>query len=868
MAERPDRETTAKGRLDPERWRRADALFARALEREGEKRSRFLDEECRGDPGLRRLVEELLENDAAAGDFLESPALAPAAAFEDGPAPRRAAPGDVIGPYRIERELAQGGMGSVYLAYRADDAYQRQVAIKLLDRASEALVRRFRSERQILASLDHPHVARLFEGGETPDGRPYLVMEYVDGEPIDDYCDRHSLPVEERLALFARVCSAVHYAHQNLIVHRDVKPSNVLVNAGGEPRLLDFGIAKLLDPASFPLTLDRTATGVRPMTPDYASPEQVRGETITTASDVYSLGVLLYKLLTGRLPHRLTDLSLREVERVLSDETPAKMSAAALRAEGAPATGLRAQALARRLTGDLDNIVAMALRREPGRRYGSVELLARDLENHLAGRPVTARRDTFGYRANVFLRRNKVAAAAAAAIFALIVAFAVSSVRQAAETARQRDRAELERDKAKQVSAFLVDLFREVDPWEAPGSDLTVREVLDRGAVKIKSELEDSPEVRATLQEAIGTVYTHLGLHDQAAPHLETALETLRAQLGEHHIELAAVSAKLATVYRRRPDYDAAERLYLRALEILEAASLGDHPDAGEIHRSLTIQYRVQGRFAEAQDHGERSLEIMEEALGPDHSEVGGTLAELAGIAYRQSEWKTAADFMERALDVHLKAAGENNLRAAAFFGNLGLLRQTAGDLDEAQRLLEKSLALHEQLLVEPHQKIANVLVMLANLARDQQQDELAEGHLRRALGLYERTIGAEHDLVAGCLYPLGMAVFRLGRADEAVPLLERALEIRRKVLGADHHWVALSLRGLGEVLAGQGRHAEAERHYLQAMEIWERHPRQEGTQGVPEAYAALLRATGREAEAGRLEERAAAAVAEADSGA
>ncbi len=845
--------------MDPERWQQIETLFEAALERSPAERSRLLESECEEDPDLRRSVQQLLDSDAVASDFLESPAFRSATtSHDDEPVPGRTCAGDVIGPYRIEREIARGGMGSVYLAHRADDTYQRQVAIKLLDGASEAMVRRFRSERQILASLDHPYIARLFEGGETPAGRPHLVMEYFDGAPIDEYCDQQRLSVEDRLRIFCKVCSAVHYAHQNLVVHRDIKPSNVLVNADGEPRLLDFGIAKLLDPEAFPLTLDRTNTGMRPMTPHYASPEQIRGETITTASDVYSLGVLLYKLLTGRLPHRLTGLSVREAERVLSEETPVKASiAVTLPAGGASRRVARPQQLARRLAGDLDVIVATALRHEPARRYGSVEQLAQDLERHLTGHPVMARRDTFGYRMGVFLRRNKMAAAIAGLVLTLIVAFAVSSARQAAETARQRDRAQLERDKAKEVSSFLVDLFREVDPWEAPGSDLTVREVLDRGAIKIEQELRDQPEVRATLQEAIGTVYVNLGLHERAAPHLETALETMRSHLGEDHPDVAGAMAKVATLHRRQVDYEGAERLYLQALEILQTAGTENLTQASAVHAGLSRLYRVQGRFAEAQVHAEHALETLESSHGPEHPEVANVLAVLAGIAARKGDPATATGHLERALDIQLGSGRELNLRTAAIYANLGALRVEAGAHGEAELLLDKSLELYQQLLPEPHPTIAGLFVVLANLAKAQDNLKLAEQHLRRALDGYERSLGGNHDLVGNCLYHLGLVVFEQGRAGEAGPVLQRSLEIREEVLGPDHHFVAESLRGLGELHAGQGRYAEAERFYVWALSIWKKHPRQQGTQGVPEAYAALLRATGRPAKAAEIEDYA-----------
>jgi len=427
--------------MTPERWDQIKELFQSALEREVSQRAAYLDETCAGDPSLRKQLEALLASHDQAPNFLEAPPLEVVAQSSptDG---TESIVGRRIGPYQVQREIGHGGMGAVYLAVRADQEYQKQVAIKILKRGmdTEAIIRRFRNERQILAALDHPNIAKLLDGGTTEDGLPYFVMDHVQGLPINIYCDTHKLSIAERLKLFRTVCSAVHYAHEHHVVHRDLKPGNILVTAQGVPKLLDFGIAKVLNPEPPFETVESTATGLRPMTPNYASPEQVRGGTITPSSDVYSLGVLLYELLTGHHPYRIKNLTPQEIERIICEEEPEKPSAAISGIEEAPGAGGttritltpesvsatrdgQPEKLRRHLAGDVDNILLTALRKEPERRYASVEQFSDDIRRHLEGQPVIARKDASWYRSAKFIRRNKtgVLSAALASMVLLLV---------------------------------------------------------------------------------------------------------------------------------------------------------------------------------------------------------------------------------------------------------------------------------------------------------------------------------------------------------------------------------------------------------------------------------------------------------------
>jgi eukaryotic-like serine/threonine-protein kinase len=488
--------------VQAERWQRLEEIFHSALGCEPGSRAAWLDAACAGDLELRCEIDSLLSAHAH-GDI----DLTQSAGFEDALKvlklrTAQLQEGRRIGPYRILRQIGRGGMGRVYLAARADQAFDKHVAIKVVERGldTEDMIRRFRSERQILARLDHPNITRILDGGATEDGLPFLVMEYVEGEPIDQYCDARGLDVTGRLKLFQGVCAAVHYAHQNLIIHRDIKPANLLVTRDGVPRLLDFGIAKLL--GSEEPTKEATRTVARRLTPEYASPEQVRGETLTTASDVYSLGVLLYRLLCGQSPHRGHNTSATELERTICEYQPDRPSVAAARgqlsSEGTP------QRLRRRLQGDLDNIVLMALRKEPQRRYASVEQLSQDIGRHLTNLPVMARPDTASYRTAKFLLRHKSGVAASIAIIALLVAGVVGTSWQARAARAERARAQQQFNDVRQLAtSFLFEFNNSIQslPGATPARELLVKRALEYLS-KLAQQSQGDPGLQRELVEA------------------------------------------------------------------------------------------------------------------------------------------------------------------------------------------------------------------------------------------------------------------------------------------------------------------------------------------------------------------------------
>jgi serine/threonine protein kinase len=501
-----------------ERLREVDRQLSTLLDAATGDREARLARLSAGDPGLAREVGELLRLSKQPDSRLGPEGVLAGPLWADLAARDTASPGERIGAYRVLGELGRGGMATVFLAERADGAFRQQVALKLLRSGAggEEAVRRFAQERQILATLDHPAIARLLDGGVDGRGRPYLVMEHVEGRPIDRHCEENHLSVDRRLDLFTRVAEAVFYAHRNLVVHRDLKPSNIFVTdaglEGGQVKLLDFGIAKLLDPAlAGPYAAAATRTVARVMTPEYASPEQVRGEPVTTASDVYQLGLLLFELLTGERACRLKNATFGEAERAICGEPPRRPSSVV------------AGPLARRLRGDLDAIVEKALRKEPGLRYPSPGPLIDDLERHRSGRPVRARQGTFGYRARKFVSRHRFGLAAAALLALLLAGSAVTATLQARRIAREAATAE-------RVKEILVSLFSSANPSVSRGEALTARELLDHGAARVTTELDGEPAVQAELMTVLGNVYNTRGLYDEAVPLLEESLALRRSQ--------------------------------------------------------------------------------------------------------------------------------------------------------------------------------------------------------------------------------------------------------------------------------------------------------------------------------------------------
>ena len=818
---------------DDPRWSKVKALFRAARELPRESRLSFLRDACGDDAAVLAEVSKLLQVDASDSEFeaiiREAACDTVAATAEDNIDLR-------VGNYRLVELIGSGGMGNVYLAKRDDDQFEHRVAIKLLhtNLRDEKLIERFQVERQTLANLDHPNIAKLLDGGETDDGTPYLVMEYVDGVPINQYCDQHRQTVQQRLQLFRKVCAAVDYAHRSLVVHRDIKPSNLLVNNLGEPKLLDFGIAKFIGSAAANLAIAPTRQGQAVMTPEFASPEQVRGEPITTATDVYSLGVLLYILLSGRAPYFEHASNMAAIARAICDTEPSRPSTVVTQndAQGdtvpdiVAARRTSAGKLAKLLTGDLDNIAMMTLQKEPERRYSSARALSDDVENYLTHKPVVARPDSLLYRAGKFVRRHRWGVSTSALLLVLVVGFpSYYSVR----VSEQRDIAEQEAETADRVAAFMLSLFRTPDPDLAQGKTVTARELLDQGALRIEQELAEQPSVRAAMQDVMGGAYQGLGLYAQSQSLLDHALRTRISLHGDEHIDVLETASRIADLATSTGDYQKSEALYIEALQLSRKLHGEDSPSAAALLTGLANALYEQGRHGESRTHYEMALAMHErlsqepgmdkaitmhgygwlltnmadfeaaeailqsavtmlrETAGDFHPEVAAAMNHLTYALMDSGQWDAAEINMREGLALNTRIYGDSHPSVSGDLFTLGTILQQTGKFAEAESLYRRGLAIDLEYLGESHPYIASDKNNLAGILKSRGNYQEAVALYRESLALNEQLLGKEHPETATSMSNLGLTLLQLGEFDAARDYFTEALRIRIKALGGDH---------------------------------------------------------------------------------
>ena len=836
--------------MDAERWQTVQDLLTEALELPAPERESLLEDRCGDDPALRAEVLSLIEAAEAADNYFDDLAGRAGMAFsmlsdlsaEEAATGRRSARSDPlealigkrIGQYHILERIGEGGMATVFLAEREGEGFTQRVALKLVSKqVSDPLIqRRSNEERRILARLEHRGIARLIDGGVTPDGYPYYAMEYVEGLNVLEYCDSNRLRVKDRLRLFLEVCAPVRYAHQRLVVHCDLKPSNILVTEDGHAKLLDFGVARLIDPDA----AGDEATGLW-FTPAYASPEQVRREPPGTHSDVYSLGVLLYDMLTGHRPYRFDTRSPAEVRRIVCEAVPERPSGVVTRPARRTRRGrptdisaeelcgfrrLKPDRMRKRLQGDLDAIVMKALAKDPEDRYHTAEQLAEDVRRHIEGWPLLARPRTAPYRLAKFVRRNRRVVAAGGVVLVTLMAGVFGTIWQARRATEAAALATDEAEKAELVATLMMDLFRLSDPSEALGDTITAREMLDRGAERILAELGDQPVVQARLLGQLGAVYSSLGLLSQAEPLVRRSLELRETQLGGASIEASESLAQLGELMVLLGEPDAAIEALERAIDVREP--LVAFPDSLLAHTqaALAWQLRANRRYDEAAALFSTALET-ERALGDARPQVATVLLGLASTFHDEGRFDEADSLFTTVL-ADFDLTGRPHPLAVSALVNVGLIRRLREQYLEAEPLLRTAMEMSEVLYGSDHVAVASAkggwALVLAALGRYEQ----AEGIFRDAIARSEAAVGPLHPTTAGLQEGLAGVLQSVGEYDEAVDLHTLSLEDKVRRHGRDDHpGIVVTLNSIGASLVGGGRFDDARTYFGRAQEMNER---------------------------------------------
>ena len=798
--------------MDSTRWQKIQILFHQAADLPPDQQREFLEVRCSDDPTLIPEVMNLLSEDAESSSLLDRD-VAHLAEEVFGESSDGAPPFEKFGPYRIQKILGSGGMGVVYLAERED--LGTQVAIKILRDAwvSPARRERFNTEQRTLAQLNHPYIARLYDADTSPDGTPFFAMEYVEGVPLSQFCRTHRSTLEERLRLFREVCEAVIYAHQHAVIHRDLKPSNILVKEDGTVRLLDFGISKQIEVLGE--SVDQTMTGLRLMTPAYASPEQMRGEQVGVQTDVYSLGVVLYELLCGRLPFDLSSMTPAQAEKVLTERQPERPSASAA---GSPAVSGEEQAvlsLSKSQWSDLDVLCLTAMHKDLRRRYGSVEALLRDIDHYLKQEPLEARPDAVGYRASKFVARNmKPLTAAAVVMLALIGIVVFFTLR----LARARDAALAEASRTQRIQRFTTNLFQGGDEVAGPAENLKVISLLDRGVQEAQA-LSSDPEVQAQLYLTLGSIYQQLGKFDQANTLLNSALEKRKTLFGNDSRDVAECLVALGLLRDSQAQFDDAQKFVNDGLAMYRRHLPANHP---AIAKTIWASARIlvdRGAYDQSIPVLQEAAKLQSVARGAASPDLVATLTELANSQFYVGQYAESDALNRRVLELDRKLYGPTHPNVADVMINLANIQAQWGHYVEAEKFERDALEITQNWYGRNHPETASALTNLARTLIFEDKLGEADGMLHEALGIQERAYGKVHPRVASALNDLGKIAVRRGEFDEAESDFRRMADIYREVYHGKHYYIGVALANLGGVYMERKQYDRAEQLFRQALD-------------------------------------------------
>jgi serine/threonine protein kinase/tetratricopeptide (TPR) repeat protein len=821
--------------LDKEKINIVKSVFEQALDIDLKERQKFLDDKCGDDKELKKEVLSLLDAHNQTDDFLEIP---PNIKEKKSPTEKDQFIGKHIGNYLIEAEAGVGGMGIVYKGKRDDKEFEHKVAIKILRHQfnSEYIVKRFQNERQTLANLQHPNIARLLDGGTTDEGLPYLVMEYIDGKSLIEYCDEKNLNISQRLEIFRLVCGAVQYAHQNLVVHRDIKPGNVLVNKEGRPKLLDFGIAKLMDEELNENEEGLTKTGMWHLTPEYASPEQIKGESITTRSDIYSLGILLYQLLTGHQAYRITVNSPVAIGKIITNEQVIKpsdkfQSTEEISSSDGTIKHITPQSISnlrnekpekifQHLKGDIDNIILKAIHKDPDRRYTSAEQFSEDIRRHLIGLPVIARKDTLKYRFSKFVHRHKVGVAISFLFIAFLILSVIVVSWQASVAEEERDRTKIQAVKFERVNLFLQGMLSSVDPNEL-GRDVKVYDILDKAAKDIKTELKDQPEIEADINRTLGNTYVNLGEYDKAKPHLYNSLSINENLYGSESKQVAQSLHDIGLYYHWIGDYNLADSLYSKALTIYRKVLTEPTLALAENLNDYALIQSDLGAYDKAEKLFKESLVIFQNIGGEKYRNVAAVMNNLAITLHYKNDLEGAEEYYLKAQKLFIELFGENHPEVGSTYNNLAFVYMDKDDYNRAEEYFYKSYELKLSHKGDDHPDVGLALNNLGVINFKMRDYIEAERYLSDAVGQYRKTYDADHPLIASSHYWLGRVFLETERFDKAEDHLKKSLKIKIKKLPEKNKDIWRSKTELGICLFKKKKYKEAEDLLISSLEFF-----------------------------------------------